>query len=276
MNTVPRTLINGEPQEQVSVRDRGFQYGDGLFETLAVTQGKPIFWKRHMRRLRHGAERLGLTPPPESLLRREADQLCMNHERAVLKIIITRGASSRGYVPVVGATPTRVLSLSPWPDYPAAYAQQGVAVRFCRMTLSRNRFLAGIKHLNRLEQVLARAEWQDNYQEGLMQDTDGHVVEGTMSNVFAVSKGTLLTPDVSQCGVEGVMRGVVIECAAAASIPCRVTDIRRQDILDADEIFLTNSLIGLWPVRMLEGQNFSVGHITRQLQQALHDAQEFN
>ncbi len=276
MNTVPTTLINGEFQEQVSIRDRGFQYGDGLFETLAVTRGKPIFWDRHMRRLRHGAERLGFTPPPESLLRQEAGQICMNHERAVLKIIITRGASGRGYGPVAGASPTRVLNLSPWTDYPSAYAQQGVTVRFCRMTLARNRFLAGIKHLNRLEQVLARTEWQDDYQEGLMQDADGHVVEGTMSNVFAVSKGTLLTPDVSQCGVEGVMRGVVIECAAAASIPCRVTDIRRQDILDADEIFLTNSLIGLWPVRMLEGQNLSVGHITRQLQQALYDAQEIN
>ncbi|MEK7207680.1 MAG: aminodeoxychorismate lyase, partial [Pseudomonadota bacterium] len=167
-----------------------------------------------------------------------------------------------------------VLSLSPWPDYPAAYAQQGVTVRFCRMTLAHNRFLAGIKHLNRLEQVLARAEWQGDYQEGLMQDADRHVVEGTMSNVFAVSQGTLLTPDVSQCGVEGVMRGVVLECAAAASIPCRVIDIRRQDMLDADEIFLTNSLIGLWPVRKLDEQEFTVGSITRQLQQALHDAQE--
>ncbi len=276
MNTAPTTLINGEPQEQISFRDRGFQYGDGLFETLAVTKGKPVFWERHLRRLRHGAERLGLTPPPESLLRQEAGRTCTNHERAVLKIIITRGASGRGYGPVAGATPTRVLSLSPWPDYPAACAQQGVAVRFCRMTLARNRLLAGIKHLNRLEQVLARAEWQEDYQEGLMQDTEGLVVEGTMSNVFAVSHGTLLTPDVSQCGVEGVIRGVVIECAAAASIPCRVTDIHRKDILGADEIFLTNSLIGLWPVRKLDEQEFTVGRITRKLQQALYDAQEFN
>jgi 4-amino-4-deoxychorismate lyase len=274
MNSVPTILINGEFQDRISIRDRGFQYGDGLFETLAVSQGKPVFWQRHMRRLQHGAERLGLTPPPESLLRQEAEQLCMNHAHAVLKIIVTRGVSSRGYRPAADTSPTRVLSLSPWPDYPAAYSQQGVAVRFCRMTLARNRFLAGIKHLNRLEQVLARAEWQDDYQEGLMQDTDGNVVEGTMSNIFAVSNGTLLTPDVSQCGVEGVMRGVVLECAAAASLPCRVADIRRQDILDADEVFLTNSLIGLWPVRKLEEQEFTVGRITRQLQQALHDAQK--
>jgi len=276
MNTVPTTLINGAVQEQISFRDRGFQYGDGLFETLAITSGKPVFWDRHWRRLRHGAERLGLTPPPESLLREEAGVICTNQERAVLKIIITRGVSARGYGPVVGASPTRVLSLSPWPDYPAAYPQQGVAVRFCRMPLARNRFLAGVKHLNRLEQVLARAEWQDDYQEGLMQDADGLVVEGTMSNVFVVSQGTLLTPDVSQCGVEGVMRGVVLECAAAASIPCRVADIRRQDILGADELFLTNSLIGLWPVRKLDGQEFTVGRLTRQLQQALYDAQESN
>jgi 4-amino-4-deoxychorismate lyase len=276
MNIAPTTLINGEFQEQLSIRDRGFQYGDGLFETLAVTKGKPIFWDRHMRRLRHGAERLGFTPPPEPLLRREAEQLCINHERAVLKIIITRGASDRGYGPVASASPTRVLSLSPWLDYPATYPQLGVMVRFCRMTLSRNRFLAGIKHLNRLEQVLARAEWQDDYQEGLVQDADGHVVEGIMSNVFAVSQGTLLTPDVSQCGVEGIMRGVVLECAVTASIPCRITDISRKDILGADEIFLTNSLIGLWPVRKLERQEFTVGRITRQLQQALYHAQECN
>ena len=276
MSTAPVTLINGKPQDQISIRDRGLQYGDGLFETLAVSMGKPVFWDRHMRRLRQGAERLGLAAPSESLLRQETEQVCMGHERAVLKIIITRGAAGRGYGPVAGTVPTRILGLSAWPDYPAAHAQQGVMVRFCRMTLSRNRLLAGIKHLNRLEQVLARAEWQEGYQEGLMQDEDGHVVEGTMSNVFAVSQGTLLTPDVSQCGVDGVIRGIVLECAAAASIPCRVADFHRQEILDADEVFLTNSLIGLWPVRKLENREYPVGNYTRRLQQALNHAQEIN
>jgi 4-amino-4-deoxychorismate lyase len=266
------SLINGEPGENVSARDRGFQYGDGLFETLAVVHGGPLLWDRHMRRLYHGAARLGIGTPPETLLRHEAEQLCRGADRAVLKIIFTRGISGRGYAPVADATPTRAINLSPWPDYPSEHRTRGVSVQFCRTMIARHGALAGLKHLNRLEQILARLELDKDRAEGLMRDEQGHVIEGTMANVFIVSGGTLLTPDLSHSGVEGVMRGLVLERAGQLSLTCRVTALTPEDILGAEEIFLTNSLIGLWPVRRLESREYPVGGTTKRIQEAISDA----
>jgi len=266
------TLINGEPGDSISVLDRGFQYGDGLFETMALVKGAPLLWDRHMQRLFHGAARLGIDAPPESLLRHEAEQLGRGVERAVLKIILTRGVSGRGYAPDKQAQPTRTVSLSPWPDYPVAQRAHGVAAQFCRTMISRNQATAGIKHLNRIEQVLARAELEQDCREGLMCDEFGRVIEGTMTNLFIVSRDSLLTPDLSHSGVEGVMRGLVLERAVELSLETRVTDIDKSDVLQADEVFLTNCLIGLWPVRRIEAKEYPLGRITQRIQEAIVDA----
>jgi 4-amino-4-deoxychorismate lyase len=265
-------LINGEPGDCISVRDRGFQYGDGLFETLAVVDGEPLLWERHLRRLFHGAARLGIGAPAEELLRDEAERVCRGAARAVLKIVVTRGASGRGYAPAPDTAPTRAVCLSPWPDYPSRHRTHGVAVRFCRTMISRNGTFAGLKHLNRLEQVQARGELDADHAEGLMRDELGHVIEGTMTNLFVVRANELLTADLSHSGVEGVMRALVIERAAALTPACRVTTLDRDAVLNADEVFLTNSLIGLWPVRRLEAREFSVGPVTRRIQEAIRDA----
>lgn len=265
-------LINGEPGETVSVLDRGFQYGDGLFETLAVVNGEPLLWDRHLRRLLHGAARLGIDAPAEALLRDEAQRVGRGAARAVLKIIVTRGVSGRGYAPAPEATPTRTVCLMPWPDYPPRHRTHGVAVRFCRTMIARNGTFAGLKHLNRLEQVKARMELDEDHAEGLMLDELGHVIEGTMTNIFVVRAGELLTADLSHSGVEGVMRGLVLERAAALTPVCRVTTLNRETVLDADEVFLTNSLIGLWPVRRIESREYPVGPVTKRIQEAIRDA----
>lgn len=266
------TLVNGAPGESVSVRDRGFQYGDGLFETLAVVNGSPLLWDRHMQRLLHGAARLDIHAPSESLLRQEAEQVCLSAGRGVLKIILTRGVSGRGYAPDKQAPPTRTVSLSPWPDYPAERRTHGVAAQFCRTMISRNQATAGIKHLNRVEQVLARAELEQDCREGLMGDEFGRVIEGTMTNLFIVSRDRLLTPDLSRSGVEGVMRGLVLERAVELSLEARVMDIDKSDVLQADEVFLTNCLIGLWPVRRIEAKEYPLGRMTQRIQEAIGDA----
>lgn len=265
-------LINGEPGDSVSVLDRGFQYGDGLFETLTVVNGTPLLWDRHMQRLIHGAKRLGIEAPAETLLRDEAERVCRGSSRAVLKLIITRGTSGRGYAPAPESTPTRAVCLSPWPDYPSRYRSHGVAVRFCRTIIARNGTFAGLKHLNRLEQVRARMELDEDHAEGLMQDEFGHVIEGTMTNIFVVRGNELLTADLSHSGVEGVMRGLVLERAAALTPACRVTTLKRETVLNADEVFLTNSLIGLWPVRRLDSREYPVGPVTKRIQEAIRDA----
>lgn len=267
-----KILINGEPGDSVSVHDRGFQYGDGIFETLAVANGEPLLWDGHMRRFFRGAARLGLKAPAEELLRREARQVCGGVGRGVLKIVLTRGVSGRGYAPDMEATPTRAVGLLPWPDYPARHRTDGVNVQFCHNLITRHNVLAGLKHLNRLEQILARMELKNDCAEGLMRDETGRVIEGTMTNVFVVSRGALLTPDLTHSGVAGVMRGLVLERAGALSMDCRVTALTRENILGADEVFLTNSLIGVWPVCRIESREYPSGGVTKRIQDAIRDA----
>lgn len=267
-----QVLINGEPEARVAVWDRGFQYGDGLFETIAVSAGAPLLWERHLARLARGAARLGIAMPSEGLWREETARLCAGASRAVLKLVLTRGASGRGYAPDGRGAPTRVLWLQPWPDYPSHFARDGVMVRYCATRLARNPRLAGLKHLNRLEQVLARAELPADCAEGLMCDEHDHVIEGTMTNLFAVCDGVLCTPDLSQCGVEGVVRAEVLACAAGLGLRTACVALTRAALARAEEVFLTNSLIGLWPVRRLEDREYPIGQITRTIQDALRAA----
>jgi 4-amino-4-deoxychorismate lyase len=273
-----RVLINGEPADRVSSADRGFQYGDGLFETVAVHAGRPRRFERHLARLARGATRLSLPLPPAELLRAEADRLCAGSDRAVLKIIVTRGRGGRGYACGDSAVPTRALRLLPWPERPASCAREGIDARLCATRLGRNSRLAGIKHLNRLEQVLARAEWGDEYAEGLMRDDTGALIEGTMTNLFLVRSGVLVTPDLSQCGVEGVMRSEALEAAPALGIATRQERVTLDDLAHAEEVFVTNSIIGVWPVRHVDlsaagraALALRPGPVARRLQEALAD-----
>ena len=257
--------IDGVPAAMLPVQDRGLQYGDGLFETLAVQDGRISLLDFHLDRLATGCERLGFAMPPAASLKVEL-QAASAADRAVLKLILTRGSGGRGYRPAEAAVPRRILSRHPWPEYPATWSQDGVRARVCALRLAAQPQLAGIKHLNRLEQVLARAEWgdADGFQEGLMLDQEGRVIEGTMSNVFASpGEGVLLTPDLSRCGVAGVMRRYLLEQAAKAGITVRVEPFPLATLLRAREIFLCNSILGVWPVTELAGRRYPIGAMTR-------------
>jgi len=263
-------LVNGERQDCISSLDRGLLFGDGVFETLAVFGDEPRFWVRHLRRLGAGCRRLGLPLPEEVLLRDEATALLTGNEACVLKIIVTRGAGGRGYQVAGNTQPTRILQRHPWPAGSPGCADQGVQVRLCTLRLGSNPQLAGIKHLNRLEQVLARQEWTDpDIREGLLLDDESNVIEGTMSNLFAVNGGVLTTPDLSRCGVAGIMRTVVLEQADHLGLDVTVRPLPLAEMEQADELFLTNSLIGLWPVTGLGKRTWAVGAVTRQLQDRL-------
>lgn len=264
------TLINGIETLDIDAQDRGFQYGDGLFETLRIRAGRPCLWSLHLARLAHGCGRLGLPMPDEILLRGEADRLCRGEADGVLKIVLTRGSGGRGYRPPENPTPTRLLARFPVPDHPPENRTQGVAVRICDTRLGLNPALAGLKHLNRLEQVLARAEWCDiDIAEGLMQDIEGNIIEGTMSNLFVVQAGILRTPELSCCGVAGVMRARVMAEAGALGIPVDESRLGLHDLTAADELFLTNSVIGIWPVRRLAGRDYAPGPLTTHLAAAV-------
>lgn len=265
-----RCLINGERRESVAADDRGLHYGDGLFETLAVRDGACEFWDRHLQRLLLGCERLHIPVPEPDLLAAETRRLTQGVQRAVLKILLTRGSGGRGYRVAEPMRPTRILRLTDWPAYPAENAESGVRLRLCAQRLGDNPTLAGIKHLNRLEQVLARMEWDDpEIAEGLVMDHAERIIEGTFTNIFMVRNGMLVTPVLDRCGVAGVMRGVVMELAAAERIACEEGRITLDRLLGADEIFLTNSVIGIWPAHRFEGWRQPAGPLTRTLQTAL-------
>lgn len=267
-------LINGRAGQALAVTDRGLHYGDGLFETLAVSAGVPELWKRHLQRLSEGCQRLAIPAPEANLLWVEAERVCAGSVRAVLKIVITRGSGGRGYRSPEKPRPTRIVSLHAWPAYPPNWQQAGVAVRVCRHRLSLNPALAGLKHLNRLDQVLARQEWTDaEYAEGLMLDPFERVVEGTMSNLFLVRGGRLLTPDLSQAGIAGVMRGLIMDSAAALGVACGTVALTLADLRQADEVFLCNSVIGIWPVQRLEAMSYAApGPLTARLSEVIAEA----
>ncbi len=266
-------LINGECADQLQVSDRGLHYGDGLFTTLEVQAGQPVFLAYHLGRLQTGCARLNISPINWRQLLIEVETLSQQHYQAtglscaVVKIIITRGSGGRGYRPPDDCHATRIVSIHPFPDYPPHYWQDGVTVRFCATRLGLNQSLAGIKHLNRLEQVLARAEWSDSaIQEGLMLDNNGCVIEGTMTNLFFRKAQIVYTPKLTQAGVAGIMRMIVMELLMRNGIALLEIEVSQAKLLAADELFVTNSLIGLWPVKQLEQHCLSIGSLTRQLQ----------
>lgn len=266
-------LINGEPKNVIGFNDRGLLYGDGLFETMAVRNGHIKLWESHWQRLIFGCKRLSIELPDKSTIEKEIDILIESNNETlfIIKLIVTRGEGQRGYRFEKNQNTTRILSSHVWPDYLEKYQTEGVDVCYCETKLSENEKLAGIKHLNRLEQVLARNEWDDEFQEGLMSTAQGNVIEGTMSNFFAVQNNKIFTPCLSLCGVEGVMRKYVIKAAKEKGYPIYEKDFSKAELEQADELFLTNSLFGIWPIKVIGKTRFTkVGNITKDLQDEIN------
>lgn len=263
--------IDGVPARAVSARDRGLHYGDGLFETLACVRGRVRFADRHWMRLSAGCARLGIRYEDWPALEEEVVRLAALHDRSIVKVIITRGdAVTRGYGPSGREQARRCVLQWAWPRDDDARFDTGVQVRTARLRLGENPALAGLKHLNRLEQVLARAELAgSDADEALLFAGSGTLVSGTMSNVFLVRDGMLETPRLDRCGVAGVMRAVVIERATASGLACREHVLDHDALAAADEIFLTNARIGIWPVLALDARELPAGPITRRLQALL-------
>ena len=260
-------IVNGVKQHKIDVSDRGFQYGDGLFETIEVIQGQPVFLQQHLARMKFGSRRLLIPFPGNELISDEISSLVRDLSHAVLKLMLTRGEGGRGYRQPGNIQPTRVLSVHPFPEYPSKLKEQGINTRFCQCRLGLNPLLAGIKHLNRLEQVLARSEWQDpEIQEGLMLDVNDHVIEGTMTNLFLVKNNLLYTPNLDYSGVDGIIRKVVLQSAKKFGLKTEQKYLTRQEIFAADELFVTNSIIGLWPIKQVEQHSFRAGPVTRQVE----------
>lgn len=266
------SLVNGKSTASILIQDRGLSYGQGVFETLRISAGKPLLWEAHLQRLLRGCQRLKI--PTEGLqvaLQDDLEQLPVV-DQAVLKILVTAGCGGRGYSMPAQMQPTRIFQQLPLPVYNGNPGLQGIRARWCDLQLACAPALAGIKHLNRLEQVLARAEWDDPaVQEGIVCGANGYLAEGTMSNLFLVYDGKLLTPDLSQYGIAGIMRNYLIELAAGIGIKTETGQYTPSELLAADEVFFCNSLIGIWPLAELADQTFLPGPVTRRLQNLLKE-----
>ena len=253
-----RALVNGREDGRIDPMDRGLHYGDGLFETIAVQGGRARFLDWHLERLADGAARLAIPLPEPDVLRAEIAAACAA-DQGLVKLIVTRGASERGYRPPRQPDPTRIVVGLPWPTLAPAAWTSGVRVGWCRTRLGRNPVLAGIKHLNRLEQVLARAEWDDaGLAEALMMDDRDLVIGGTQTNLFAWIADRWNTPALDQCGVAGVMRRAFLSWAAKCGDPVIERALPAAELVQATAMLLTNAVIGAWPVSELAGRTMAV------------------
>ena len=240
-----RTRINGQVADRVPATDRGLSYGDGLFETMRCHAGRFPLWARHMQRLALGCQRLRILLPDADFLAAECAAVIADLDQAVVRLAVTRGSGPRGYAVPGTVEPTVIVQAAPAPKLRRDWYHHGIRVHLCTTRLAAQPLLAGIKHLNRLEQVLARSEWQDdNLAEGLVCDADENLISATAANVFAVLEGELCTPSLQQCGVAGVARAELL----ARHQDVVVRPIRIEELRQAAEIFLTSSVRGIVPV----------------------------
>lgn len=258
-----RVLVNGDEDARIAANDRGLLYGDGLFETILFVDGAAPLWSRHMQRMLQGCGRLNLPAPDPATLACEAAHVAAAMQRAVVRITLTRGSGTRGYAPPQQVECTRLVAAFDVPFMPADWYACGIRVRFGELRLAAQPRLAGIKHLNRMEQVLARAEWSDpDVAEALLFDAADRVISATAANVFIVRGDRLITPALDQCGVAGVARAEIL----ARYPDAEVRGIGREEMMQADEIFLSSSVRGVLPVRELDGRAFAPGPFARGMQ----------
>ena len=264
-------LVNGQLVATVNAMDRGLAYGDGVFRTLRTQAGQPLWWPDHFAKLASDCAALALDCPDEILLRNEVCQVA-EAKKGVVKIVLTRGVGARGYAYSPGQTGTRLVLSAPLPSYACSDAPAAIAARWCTLKLARQPRLAGIKHLNRLENVLARAEWDDPaIFEGILCDDSGAVIGGVMSNVFWARDGELFTPDLHECGVAGVARSRLLRAAAQRGIRTHVGRWLPDAILAADEVMICNSVIGVRRVAKLDDVTWPPAGWTTTLNNALYE-----
>lgn len=245
-------LINGTESTTIAANDRGLAYGDGLFSTIKVEQGIVKLWDYHLQRLQLGAEKLFFPKMDWSLLANEVHYLAKSvndQPFSVIKVVLTRGSGGRGYSIKGCNSPQRILSVHPYPVFYRQWQEDGLKVIQCRQKLAINTQLAGLKTLNRLEQILIKHELEaQDAIEGIVCDNDGNVIEACSANVFVNIQNQWVTPKLDGCGVAGVKRRQIMELSAKAGQPIREMKITIDDLLTAQAVCLSNALMGIVPV----------------------------
>lgn len=260
-------LFNGRAAPELALH-RAMHYGDGVFRTCFIYESQVIDLNTQCEVLNSDAARLGIAAAPAAELRHEAMQLAEGQGRGVLRMTLLRAGHGRGYRPDEAGTDRLLCRYEPPAFRPDAW-ERGVKVFRSSFTLATQPALAGIKHLNRLEQVLASRGWEQGMDEALLSDEAGRPVCGTRCNLFWLRGGVLHTPALERCGVAGLMRRKVLAVAAGLKIGVRVADFSWDEVEAADEMFLTNSLIGIWPVASCGSWTAPPGPLTQRLAERL-------
>jgi 4-amino-4-deoxychorismate lyase len=246
-------LINGT-FKKISPFDRAFQYGDGIFRTFVVENKKVLHWKHHYKKIVEDCLALKITPPKEKDLLTDINTLFKSKKKSVGKFIISRGNSERGYKFSEDIVHNRFLIKTKMPIYPKEYFNLGVNLCVCKQKLNPS-ILSGVKHLNRLENIMARQEWKgDHYADGILLDQNGYVIECISSNIFMRIGNTIYTPKICQVGIKGVTRGLIIKISMKLGFKIKETTFKLNKLLESDEVFITNSLFGVLQVKEIKNK----------------------
>lgn len=263
-------FVNYYQDDMLSASDRGLAYGDGVFETLKASPYGFYQLNDHLSRLTRGLKRLRMPLSDESLLHLRAFLfdvvLAEVDEFSVVKIIVTRGEGGRGYLPPDDANHTILIGIGVAPDY-SVQQSRGVHLDVSPVPVSSNRYLAGLKHLNRLENILAKQRLSVHCFDDVMLDSDGNVVECIQSNIFCFINGVLVTPSLIKSGVQGTYRKHILESQSIYSV--NVCTLPLKQLQQADEIFIANSLMGIVPVISFQNHSLPMGENTLRLQQLM-------
>lgn len=268
-------IVNGSFEQTISPLDRGFTYGDGVFRTMIVRSGLPECWPLHYQKLVADCAAIKIVCPSAELLISDLQLLFSEEEIAensvvVVKIMITRGEGERGYAAPAVTNPLRVLIKTDMPVYPNTYFNEGVHLHVCKTTLATQASLAGVKHLNRLENVLARMEWTDpSIADGIMFDNNQHVIECTAANIFMCSGKTLTTPSLSQCGVMGITRQRIINLAHLIGLTVKIESFSLDQLLASDGVVITNSLYGAFLVNRIQQKTWAPTSLAADMREIL-------
>lgn len=267
MSVAPRLWLNGKLVDAGLPLSRGLHYGDGVFRTMLLWQGSVVDLDAQLAHLAHDANVLDLALPAS--LETELEAAAREASSGVAKVLLWRAGEGRGYRSTTSDTDRLVIRYA-LPDWNPANAREGIAAIRSPVVMAAQPRLAGIKHLNRLEQVLASRAWPEGIDEALLGDDRGHPVCGTRSNLFWVRRGVLHTPALERCGVAGRMRARVLGLAAREGIDTRIVSEPWSALHAADEAFISNSLIGLWPLRALDDHRWPApGPVSVHLMRAL-------
>lgn len=249
-------LINGKKSLGLNPFDRGLAFGDGVFRTMKIQNGVPKYWKHHYEILSHDAKSIQIHIPSSRTLLNDVKKLFSEPGDFVGKFIVTRGVSERGYQFKKNIKCTRILLKNTFVPIRKKIVTEGVCLQVCKQTLSENSMLSGIKHLNRLENVLAKTELEEGNFDGILLDNHGYVNECISSTIIMRVNDYLYLPIQNMSGVSGVTKRIILNNAGHMGYKVKTKKILLSELIKSDEVVITNSLIGAIPIRKIKNKTW--------------------